>query len=773
MKTLLIQTHLSKKEIFAIIIILGFSIFSTSLLRDNSMQAIIYNFDDAISLSVIKNISYGNGIALDLAGYHPFYDSTRFFSNFPEVPFPFTLKGPIYYLTTSFFLNVFSITPENYFISSSYINTLFFSISLILVFFLIRKYYGVDVAFFSTMIIASISFLNWSAVRLLPLPITMIFLFASLFFLKHKKSNYILFGILSGLAHLTHPQGMMLSFSYMILLLIERKFKGFLIVLTTYFLILSPWMIRNIITVNSPNEGLQLPFLDYFWSLLKFKTQLPTLSSNIPTEPQLYPFELLKSFIVQGTSFYQVSTISVLVLFFLSFFLFYVYLILRKNTTNSGYHIFKSVLNRMTLFSIVFLFVSFLALTYKVTIAPIELRLFLPAMIFLIPPAIFLIFQISKKTFFIQHNFKMFLIPKYYVTIFVILIITIFVSIDFYTGITGLNNYLEKGGLGRESEYTAFLSSWIRNQTDTTSIISTDLPAAVTLSTTRSSVGMPYDLFTPSVFKKYIETYSPQYFIFMTGTFFHDTIINIDVDDHVLQKVLIDSDDQSINLLTEFKIYSLVNLKDTFEHKNNLIKSKNPNIPNDQFIQLLLYESSLDEKQNIQIQKLNEIAESYSDNNDNYNAHIVYDFLIESDRLNFDPYFQKFELYLKDENYDDATNELFELSRQLLFVNSMSERLNQRDLTKDVIQRSIPLYLEIADVSDIEGHRSLEFRIFGNLLEFDRFDPYILYKYGIASEKLELWSIALQSYDLALRLGYDNPQQIETRVSVIKEKLKP
>lgn len=757
---------MSKKDIFAITIILGFSLFSTSLIRDNSLQAILYNFDDAISFSVIKNINTGNGFVTDLAGYYTDYGSEQFFHNYPEVINPFNQKGPIYYLTTSFLFNALSINPENYLFYGSYTNTLFFSLSLVLLFFLLRKYYEFNIAFFSTITIASISFFNWSSVRLLTFPLLMLFFIAALFFLKNKNSHYIIFGIFGGLAHLTHPQGMLLSVSYATLLLVERKFKGFLILLTTYFLILSPWLIRNIIVFNSPNEGLQLPFLDNVWSLLGFRSLAVSFTPTLSISNNISPFELLQSFIQQGISFYYVNTVSILILILLSSLTLLVCFRYKKNTKLSSPIILKSVLNRITIFGLVFLMISIIALTYKQTIASVELRLFLPAMIFLIPASIFLIFKLINQ---ISHNFK----PKFKIKIFLILIVIFFISLDYYNGINKINSYLEAGGFGRQNEYVSYINSWIKNQTSSYSVIATDTPAAVMLGTGRSSVGMPTDISSPIIFNEYVDNYSPQYFILYSKKYSSDFITSINLNDLILQRFWVNYYDPNLNLdYNLLRIYSFIDIKDVFMHKINSIRSENPDIQDKQLVDLLLFES-LDNETRFNIQQLNEIAKSYENKNEYYKAIEVYGVLSEVDRLNFTPYIEKSKLFHNDKDRDNQIKELKLLIKNLVYANSLAEKLNESNLAMTINQKNRDIILELANVYAEEGHRSQEFFLYKDLLEEYPFDPFILYQYGKASEKLEYWSEALKAYDYALRLGYDNPEEIEIHISTIHDKLKP
>jgi len=75
--------------------------------------------------------------------------------------------------------------------------------------------------------------------------LTYMFIVLAFFFIHKTTRNYILFGIFAALGTLTHQLASPVLFSYLAFLLFKREFKGFLIVLSVWFSVLSPWMIRQ------------------------------------------------------------------------------------------------------------------------------------------------------------------------------------------------------------------------------------------------------------------------------------------------------------------------------------------------------------------------------------------------------------------------------------------------------------------------------------------------------------------------------------------------
>lgn len=198
--------------------------------------------------------------------------------------------------------SVFSIIDSdatNWYQTASLLNGIFTTIFLVLLYFFLKKYFGIHVAFYSSFIISLLPYFIFQGSVVRPIILFLIFTVSSFYFLNHKKSHYVIFGILSALAHLTHPFGIILPLSYFTILIINKKFHGFFLTFALYQIVLIPWYLRSFYHFNDFGRGLLIPF-----SLDITNFLFPNPSTNF-----LIPHVIFKSKIEKNFFHFDLSSI--------------------------------------------------------------------------------------------------------------------------------------------------------------------------------------------------------------------------------------------------------------------------------------------------------------------------------------------------------------------------------------------------------------------------------------------------------------------------------
>ena len=219
----------------------------------------IYYPDDLFHISIAD--SFRNEKTFNLQ-YLIIGDSTEkaeiVLPTYPTIPQ--NSKGPMYYITLGVFYQIFSTGQEDLYEHASFFNNILASIFLILFFFFVKKVSNTKIACGSSLLVSLVpGFVSISHIVNID-PLVIVFIISSLFFIEKKKLCYILFGVFSGLASLTHPIANPLIISYSVFLLLKKEFKGFLLTMSTWILVLSPWFVRNYTIFSDIGPGLQIPF---------------------------------------------------------------------------------------------------------------------------------------------------------------------------------------------------------------------------------------------------------------------------------------------------------------------------------------------------------------------------------------------------------------------------------------------------------------------------------------------------------------------------------
>jgi len=495
-------------EIFFILFLIILVISSSGLFRDTTLTSILWHSDDAIHLSAAKSISEGGESTIDFAPWWGTLTTEELINNYPNISTIQNGKGPIYYLLLGGFFNLASTESEFYYIGSIF-NTIL-TIFLITIYFVFcRIHFSRTVTFMSSLVISILPIITLASVRVAPHTLSFIFVILAFIFMKKNYSNYFLFGIFSGLAHLTHPLGVIASISYSLFLLLKKEFRGALIVFATSSLMLLPWFIRNLLVFGNFAEGLGIPFGTKISNLLGFEQKETLLRSELIAETNIDPVLFFKELFIPLHGFYHMNLVLALVgIGLLIILLFFIFKIPSKKFFKYFLENKNSQRHRLALFSLVFVFVTILA-SYYVGIVngwvP-DTRNILPIFFLLIP---FGAFGLERLVTLFTKNKS---IKKLPITILVLMIFVTPIAIfELFESYDEIIQYNEVKRINQFS--TNNLNKWISSNITKNSIISTNYPHLLYIQTGFTSIGIPSDLAAMKTIDKYLNHYKPDYVV--------------------------------------------------------------------------------------------------------------------------------------------------------------------------------------------------------------------------------------------------------------------
>jgi len=324
--TLIRKQSLSKKHVislFVIIFLISLNFYIGSYTREN-LSSIMWNGDDVFYISMADSFrNNGEFLQSYMSSGNTPYSSEEIINNFSPFPDkPSRNKGPMHAILLGTIYKITETPHNNLYSVASFFNNVLTSIFIVLFFLFIQKKINFKIALLSSILVSTVPFFGFISGRVFLEPLLFIFSIAALFFLEQKKTHYILFGIFATLAHLTHPMGITLVFSYLFLLLLKKDFKGSLILFVTWTIILVPWFIRNFFIFGDIGPGLYLPFSDKISQF--FQLFLPNQDFNfIPSGTKFIPTEGITSSFAQLTEksfFNDAFSIDFLLFFILAFF---------------------------------------------------------------------------------------------------------------------------------------------------------------------------------------------------------------------------------------------------------------------------------------------------------------------------------------------------------------------------------------------------------------------------------------------------------------------
>jgi hypothetical protein len=251
-------------DYFILIISLALLLFSASSLFEGANRWVYWLYDDTEHLSIAYNLFHGKGLTRDFIDHGA--ASTE--GNIPnlmlydQISNPLRSKPPLHMVLLGGWLYITGANYTNWFFLGSMFNLILGSIAIIIFYFFTKRHFGIQIAAYSTPILALMPPLIWYSVRVRPDLLAFIFIILSFYFVAKKITglNMIIVGLFCGLAHLSHPIGLLPGSALIIYLLIfKRKFKATIILAATWSLIIMPWMVRNYIVFGDAIQGLGLP----------------------------------------------------------------------------------------------------------------------------------------------------------------------------------------------------------------------------------------------------------------------------------------------------------------------------------------------------------------------------------------------------------------------------------------------------------------------------------------------------------------------------------
>ena len=766
-------------DIILICIIIILNVFFASMLRDTAIISVNHWYDDAYHLNVANNLRNGNGFVNSVAGYLVSYSLTDLIKKFPNISNPFNGYGPIYHILLAGFLIIISPDGSQLYYTGSIFNTILTSCFFIIYFIFSSKYFGRTVAFFSSLVVVMLPNMTTYSVQVLLYPIVFIFTISALFFLKQNTRNYFLFGLFSGLAHLVHPLGVIPAISYSVFLLSERKFKGALIVFGTSTFVLIPWMIRNILTFGSLGKGFAIPFVSRLNNFLNPDTPVfdYSISENIKSLPSLVPSTLENSF-NYALSYYNVNFATfLLILAPLTIFALFNYDYLKSKKTYFvllisaalTLYLILTTLTNQTLFirlipigiilplSVLLLF-SRMKNDFQGTLKlkealrhysdHIKLRLYLYGIffgIFTFLGVIFLMTQSSNTIFNLKLLFPIYLIFIPFIVfslkkvlssmirffspwqnsllIFIVLglILIPFSANDFLPGIEFLNNHpfnIEAAETGSSKK----VNEWIFENLPQNSIMATNSPSTLFLTTGMDVIQFPIDAENYLIFNKFADRYNPDFFV----SYGFSSVKPFSAEDENFPKFVFIELYSVKDGRDKATVFKILNIYELMNKKFRYITSTNNALEPDSVIEQILYTTYPQylQQEILELEEQRKIFES----NEQYSAALI----IAEKQIQIDPI-----------NLLHYENKI-EIARQAADYSLMAQTYHRWINVYDTILFHLESIkeIQITQIQIAKNSNSLLLPEFTNFEEMNRFSDELIEKahiYAGADDEDKLW----------------------------------
>jgi hypothetical protein len=250
------------------IIVLIFSeillVVSASFLFQGAIERTSWLYDDTEHLSIAYNLFHGKGLSrdfIDMGASSP-ESNIQNLMMYDQISNPLRSKAPLHLVLLGGWLYITGADYSNWLLWGSIFNLILAGISVVLFYLFTKRYFGFEVATYSTPVLALMPALVWYSVRIRPDLLAFIFIISALYFAARRitYTNIILVGLFTGMAHLAHPIGLLPGSALLVyFLLFKRNFKATLVLLATWALIISPWMVRNYIIFGDALQGLGIP----------------------------------------------------------------------------------------------------------------------------------------------------------------------------------------------------------------------------------------------------------------------------------------------------------------------------------------------------------------------------------------------------------------------------------------------------------------------------------------------------------------------------------
>lgn len=779
------RTGLGKhtKAFLMIAIILVIFLSSTSLFRLPS-QIIMNDFDDIYHSSIAYSISQGQGISTSTLPL------PRQFQGTPE---KLTSHGPLYHLSLGGLFTLLGTTPTSINFTASIFNSFLMSIFLVTFFLLCRKYFGINVAFVSTLLIAVSPSIVWYSTRGLLYPMVYLLVIASFIFLKNTKTNYILFGIFSGLASLTHPIGMLPFISYTTFLIIKREFRGALIVAGVSSLVILPWIIRNIyyFGLSKFGKGLGIPTID-----LSSKLREDTNSvSIIPEFSQFEPLSASEFFNLvilseRWSEFFSFNNlIIILSILSISFIIFFIIIRINSSQSIKNSPIFSNLNGtKLRFYSVLMIFGFFNLLGVYLIVSrnrwPTGLEYNFPFIILLVP---FFYFMMELAI----HNSKL---PKKTIPVIFLSMGIILASIMGFQLFDSAEDMKEKYKM-IPNKWIG-INSWIKENIDPKSIISSNYPLHTQMATGIQTISTPENILDEGILETFSEKNEIDYIVlydqdninpksFWTPVSLYDIKTHLPISDNKddgsnenlyvlyynIDKFMFDSSlvifkEKYYESTPRFHqiVYELVDLTSVFPYTYEIgvklkyldladdttkifyepfVKQENPELLNILRVMATLFEKEYDERSIIPYMMI--LA-----NDKNTVAAWEYLISIHHSKKDFDTTLKIYDQYsnfYEEILYDLSINQKAAKKFQDFYITTILEQIK--------IQKMLEYETKLAPA-------------YNKILVVDRFNEIALLGAAEAYEKQGVYQLAIQYYEIALQFS-DDKQPLQQKIDELKD----
>ncbi|HVZ62335.1 MAG TPA: glycosyltransferase family 39 protein [Candidatus Nitrosotalea sp.] len=338
----LTHSQLEKGVSISWIIIMSCIIAWISFSIYQNYNAASFLFDDNLYMSETNSLLHGHGFTINVlyplskidlsTGISQDYSNAdTLIEKYPNLNWEYS-RAPVFFILLASFFEITKANPSNWVTFASIFNTIVSIFFITFYFIIARKYFGTLVGILSSVIIITSLLFIMGITTAEPNQLTYLFIILSLLFLKKSSKHYILFAIFAALANLTNTVGIIPIAAYGSYLLFKREYRGLAIVMVTWIVILSPWMIRDFYTFHDFGSDLGIPFSSQISSFF-----ISNPSGNSPEQYDLAPHmqsPLIKSpFEFIYNFFFKQTTKTELIVFFLPF-LFISYLSISKIANN-------------------------------------------------------------------------------------------------------------------------------------------------------------------------------------------------------------------------------------------------------------------------------------------------------------------------------------------------------------------------------------------------------------------------------------------------------
>ena len=804
-------------EISVIIFLIVTNFMLGSYFRENLLN-VAWIKDDVIHIGVANNFRETGDFAVPFTQYPPAWrDATynQIITIHPEsITIPHSGKCPIYYILLGSFYELLDTSAKELYLHASLFSNLLSSIFLILFFILIKKKTNLEIAIFSSVLIILISPLTWMNARVLPLILLYIFSITSLFFLDRKKTHYLIFGVLTGLGQLTHPFGLFMGVSYSLFLILNREFKGFLIVLVAWHAILIPWFLRNYYFFGDISHGLGIPFGKIISNFLTFLPQkdfsgfsgndliLPSLvkgisetlnpiqvfNSSFSAAWSLYHIDFLLLFLIILVPFafmsikepkknlkYKIITIGGIISFFiliinvdetiLQILTLFIIIPSLLVLLNKKFKIIDDGIPRFYIFILLLLYVSLVGIFFyaNLTQDPIleGTRMILFAVLLLVPISIQGFFKVTHKTLSNLTNST-----KKKISFVILILVLSPIVFQLAEGIESTANY---DAWWYQSDQIKEINDWIRKNVPPDSKLSSNQPFITYLGTGIKTVKLPaFENFKE--LEQFQQYFGIDYFIVYDLT----SIKRGDQTFPTLSKMIVDV---KITLFTGGSMERIYQIEGSYigtpsfklhNLRENLIVMHTNNVDEKSIVKKLLYEYRFNTDET-QLKELKNKAANLELNGLDRGAMLVYTNIINLEPLDFGSMEAKTRLLIKLDD-ESGTKKAFKYldSSYLIYIEFLrSESFNKSaDYLEPLHQQFIQswlLYLKSID------DKSALANLYEKIMKQDRFNLEAILGAADAYAKKGDNAVALHYYELALGLS-ENKSEILDKINELKTK---